>query len=183
MEIFGFDIERAFTPDVSLFEIFVRGSIIYLIIFLLLRVVLRRKSGNVAFTDLLVLVLVADAAQNAMAAEYHSLTDGLFLVGTLVFWAYALDWLGFHFPRIQRYVYPAKKALITHGRLVQPALREELMTIEELMTQLRLNGTDKVEDVRAAYMEGNGQVSVLKREGAGGDSGKPNQAASIGGLG
>jgi uncharacterized membrane protein YcaP (DUF421 family) len=176
LEILGFDIERALVPDVSLVEIFVRGTIVYMIIFFLLRVVLRRKSGNVAFTDLLVLVLVADAAQNAMAAEYHSLTAGLVLVGTLVFWSYALDWLGFRFPRFQRYVYPPKKALITEGRLVRPALREELITIEELMTQLRLNGAEKVEEVRAAYIEGNGQVSVLKRS-SGGDSDKPAQAA------
>ena len=52
-----------------------------------LRVALRRKSGAVAFTDLLVLVLIADAAQNAMAADYHSITAGLVLAGTLIFWA------------------------------------------------------------------------------------------------
>ena len=79
MEILGFDIQKAFTPDVSLLEIFVRGTVIYLGLFFLLRVVLRRKAGTVAMTDLLVLVLIADAAQNAMNAEYHSITAGLVL--------------------------------------------------------------------------------------------------------
>src|SRR4051812_7183896 len=171
MEILGFDIEKAFTPDVSLFEIFVRGSIVYLVVFFLLRVVLRRKSGSVTFTDLLVLVLIADAAQNAMAADYTSITDGIALIGTLIFWSFVLDWLGFRSQFVQRFIHPNKLPLIENGRFVQKSLRSELMTEEEVMTQLRLNGIEKLSEVRAAYMEGNGQVSVLKKESAGGDSG------------
>lgn len=163
MEILGFDIQAAFTPDVSLFEIFVRGSIMYLVVFVLLRVVLRRKQG-VAFTDLLVVVLIADAAQNAMAAEYKSITGGLVLVGTLIFWAFLLDWLGFRNAMIQNFIHPPKMALVEDGRIVAKALRSELMTEGELMTQIRLNGLEKVEQVRAAYLEGNGQISVLKKD-------------------
>src|SRR5438477_11340913 len=170
MEILGFDIQKAFTPDVSLLEIFVRGTIIYLGLFFLLRVVLRRKAGTVAMTDLLVLVLIADAAQNAMNAEYHSITAGLVLCGTLIFWAYALDWLGYRIPAVQAHVHPEKKALVKDGRVVARTLREELMTKEELMTQLRLQGVDDVDKVRAAYLEGNGQVSVLKRDGEADDT-------------
>ena len=119
MEILGFDIQEAFTPDVSPFEMFVRGTLIYVLVFVILRVALRRKSGAVAFTDLLVLVLIADAAQNGMAANYSSITDGLILIGTLVFWAYAIDWLGFHLPWFRRYVHPPVKAARggrPHGR-------------------------------------------------------------------
>jgi uncharacterized membrane protein YcaP (DUF421 family) len=181
MEILGFDIQEAFTPDVSPFEMFVRGTLIYLAVFVILRVALRRKSGAVAFTDLLVLVLIADAAQNGMAANYSSITDGLILIGTLVFWAYAIDWLGFHFPWFRRYVHPPMKALVEDGRIVERTLREELMTEGELMTQLRLNGTDRLQDVRAAYMEGNGQVSVLKNQSDNDTSAKPNQSSLIGG--
>jgi uncharacterized membrane protein YcaP (DUF421 family) len=50
-------------------------------------------------TDLLVIVLIADAAQNGMAGEYRSLTDGLLLVATIVAWSYALNWLAFRFRR------------------------------------------------------------------------------------
>jgi uncharacterized membrane protein YcaP (DUF421 family) len=181
MDILGFDIAKAFNPDVSLFEIFVRGTILYLALFVLLRVVLRRKSGAIAFTDLLVLVLIADAAQNAMAADYQSITAGLVLIGTLVFWAYAIDWLGYRTPRIGRYVHPPRKQLVADGRPIEKTLREELMTIEELMTQIRLNGSEHLEEIRAAYMEGNGQVSVLKKQSGAGDKEKPNQAALIGG--
>lgn len=62
-----------FLPDVSLLEIVVRGTLIYLGLF-----VLRREAGTVGIADLLMIVLIADAAQNGMAAEYHSLTAGLY---------------------------------------------------------------------------------------------------------
>src|SRR4051794_17932179 len=117
MDILGFDVEKALTPDVSLFEIFVRGTLLYIFLFILLRVVLRRKSGSIAFTDLLVLVLIADPAQNAMASDYTSIPDGLLLVSTLVFWSYAIDWIGYRVPLLQKYVHPPKKQLVEDGRI------------------------------------------------------------------
>jgi uncharacterized membrane protein YcaP (DUF421 family) len=47
--------------------------------------VLRREPGTVGIADLLMVVLIADASQNAMAGEYHSILDGLILVLTIVF--------------------------------------------------------------------------------------------------
>ncbi|MES4786098.1 MAG: DUF421 domain-containing protein, partial [Nitrospiraceae bacterium] len=95
------DWSRIFIPDTPLFEIILRGTLVYLSIFFLLRVLLKRQAGTVGIADLLVVVLIADAAQNAMANDYHSVTDGLLLVATIVFWSYALDWIGFRFPAIQ----------------------------------------------------------------------------------
>jgi uncharacterized membrane protein YcaP (DUF421 family) len=160
--ILGFDIGAALTPDVSIFETIVRGIVTYLSIFILLRVVLRGKTSAVTVGDLLVLVLIADAAQNAMAAQYNSLTNGIVLVATIVLCSFAIDWLAFRFPRLQRFVHPDRKPLVIDGRIVRRTLIEELMTEEELMTQLRLNGVEDLPDVKAAYLEGNGEVSVIK---------------------
>ena len=159
MVILGFDIGSAFTPDVSLFETVIRGLVTYFSIFLLLRVVLRGKTSAVTVSDLLVLVLIADAAQNAMAAQYNSITNGIVLVATIV-----LDWLAFRFPSVQRFVHPERKPLVVDGRVIRTTLREELMTEEELMTQLRLYGADDLAEVKAAYLEGNGEVSVIRLE-------------------
>jgi uncharacterized membrane protein YcaP (DUF421 family) len=160
--ILGFDIGAALTPDVSIFETIVRGIVTYLAIFLMLRVVLRGRSSAVTVSDLLVFVLVADAAQNAMAAEYHSVTNGIVLVATIFLTSLSVDWLAFRFPRVQQFVHPDRKPLVVDGRVIRRTLNDELMTEQELMTQLRLNGVERVEDVKAAYLEGNGEVSVIK---------------------
>lgn len=169
--LFAIDIEEALTPEPSLLETFLRGSIMYLGLFFLLRLILRRQSGTITLSDLLVLVLVADAAQNAMANEYHSLTNGFVLVGTIIGWNVALDWMGYRFRFVQRLLHPPNKPLVRDGRLIRKNLAEELMTEEELMTQLRLQGVERLDQVKAVYVEGNGQISVIKADRAASDEG------------
>lgn len=177
MVILGFDIGAALTPDVSILETIVRGVVTYLAIFVLLRVVLRNRGSAVTVSDLLVFVLISDAAQNAMAANYLSITNGIVLVATIIVTSLFVDWLAFRFPRLQRFVHPERKPLIVDGRLIRPTLQAELMTEEELLTQLRLNGVEEPSDVKAAYLEGNGEVSVIKRSN-GRDGGKASTSAA-----
>ena len=68
------DWKSVFVPSLHLGEIFLRGTIVYLSLFFLLRM-LRREAGAISISDLLVVVLIADAAQNAMASEYKSITE------------------------------------------------------------------------------------------------------------
>jgi uncharacterized membrane protein YcaP (DUF421 family) len=150
-----------FVPDTPLLEIFVRGTIVYLAIFALLRFVLTRQSGNLGVTDLLVIVLIADAAQNAMASEYKSVPDGLVLVATIVFWSYLLDWLAYHFPTCRRLIHPPPLELIRDGKINRRNLRKELITIDELKAQLREQGIEDLNQVRKACMEGDGRISVV----------------------
>jgi uncharacterized membrane protein YcaP (DUF421 family) len=133
----------------------------YFVIFVLLRVVLRGRTGGTTMSDLLVLVLIADAAQNAMADEYMSLASGSLLVATIIGWSFALDWLAYRLPTVGRIVHPEKTPLVQNGRLIRPALRRELITENELMSEIRLQGVEKLEDVRAVYLEGNGEISVI----------------------
>ena len=177
MDILGFDIPAALIPDVSLLETIVRGIVMYLSIFGLLRVILRGRTSAVTVSDLLVLVLIADAAQNAMAADYMSITNGIVLVATIVLTSFTMDWLAFRFDSVRRFVHPEHKPLVVDGRVLRKTLNEELMTEEELMTQLRLNGVEDPSEVKAAYLEGNGEISVIKRSN-GGDQGKGSKATA-----
>jgi len=92
------DWARLFMPGTPLLEIIVRGSIMYVALFMLLRFILKRETGSLGITDLLVIVLIADAAQNGMAGSYQSITDGLVLVATIIGWSYLLNWLAFRYP-------------------------------------------------------------------------------------
>ena len=158
------DWARLFIPTVPILETFLRGTVVYLALFTLLRLVLKREAGELGITDLLVVVLIADAAQNAMAADYRSITDGILLVATIVFWSYALDWLGYRVPRFQRFIRPPPLLLVKNGEMLLRNMRRELITPSELMSLLREQGVDDVRRVRAAYMEGDGRISVITRE-------------------
>jgi len=152
-----------FLPSTPLLEIFLRGTVVYLSVFLMLRFVLKREAGSIGISDLLVVVLLADAAQNAMADDYKSIPDGLFLVATILFWSYALDWLGYRFPRIQRLVYPPPLPLIKNGKMLYRNMRKEFITEEELKSMMRLQGLDDISEVKEAYMEGDGRISIISK--------------------
>jgi uncharacterized membrane protein YcaP (DUF421 family) len=133
----------------------------YLGLFALLRFVHRREAAGMGITDLLVIVLLADAAQNAMAGEYTSITDGLLLVSTIIGWSYALDWLAFRFPAIERIIHPPPLALIKDGKLQRRNLRQEFITEDELRSQLRQQGVTDFSQVRRSYIEHDGRISVI----------------------
>jgi uncharacterized membrane protein YcaP (DUF421 family) len=177
MTVLGFDIVEAFTPDVSLLETVVRGAIMYLAILVLLRYVLRGQT-SASMPNLLVVVLIADAAQNAMANEYHSITNGLVLVGTIIVLSTLLDWLGQRVPAVAQFIHPERRPLIVNGRIMRKTLASELMSEDELMSQLRLQGVESVDQVKAAYLEGTGDVSVIKKQSDGDEGGRHRTSAA-----
>jgi uncharacterized membrane protein YcaP (DUF421 family) len=164
MEILAqIDWRAVFTPSINLFEIFVRGTITYLFLFLVLRI-LRRQAGTIGIADLLVVVMIADAAQNAMGSDYRSVTEGIVLVATIAGWDYFLDWLAFRFPPLQRVLSPPPLLLIRDGKIMRRSLQKEMITREELMSHLREAGVEDVSNVKKAYLEVDGRFSVITRE-------------------
>jgi uncharacterized membrane protein YcaP (DUF421 family) len=155
-EIFGL--------SVSPLELVVRGTAMYLFLFLVFRVIVRRRIGAVGMADILVLVIIADAAQNGMAGEYRSVTEGAILVSTIIAWNWLIDWLNYRVPGLQSWLEAPPLLLVDNGRLQHRNLRHEFVTEEELKTKLREQGVDDVRQVAKAYMEPDGSVSVIKRE-------------------
>jgi uncharacterized membrane protein YcaP (DUF421 family) len=107
---------------------------------------------------------VADAAQNAMAGEYTSITDGMVLVSTLIAWNVFLDWLSFRFLWLRRLAEPRPLMLIKNGRLLKRNMRREFITEEELCSKLRQEGVESLEQVKDVYMESDGQISVIQKK-------------------
>jgi uncharacterized membrane protein YcaP (DUF421 family) len=136
----------------------------YLAVFVLLRVVMKRQLGSASISDLLILVLIADAAQNGMADDYKSITSGILLVATLMFWNFVVDWLGFRVEPLGRLLHPGPILLVESGQPITKNLKREMMTHEELMTQLREHGIDRMERVKRAYLEADGQISVIPKD-------------------
>lgn len=161
MELFTSpDWQHMFASDTPLLEIFIRGSCMYLALFVMLRFILERIAGTLSISDLLMVVLIADAAQNGMANDYRSITDGLLLVATLIFWNFTLDWLAYHFPRLEKFIHPPPLKLVQHGKLLRKNMRRELITQDELMSHLREQNVHSLDNVKVAYMEGDGRISV-----------------------
>src|SRR5215217_4674067 len=160
--LFALDWRTMLVPTDSIAEMIVRGTLMYLALFTLLRVILKRQSGGLAITDVLVIVLIADAAQNGMADEYRSVTEGIVLVATIIFWSYALDWLEYYVPSFRDLIRPPPLVLVEEGKLMRRNMRQELITEEELMAALREQNVSDLREVHRAHMEADGHISVIK---------------------
>ena len=119
-----------FGLTVSPLELVVRGTAMYLFLFLIFRVVVRRRIGAVGMADILVLVIIADAAQNGMAGEYRSVTEGAILIGTIIGWNWLIDWVNFKVPALQSWLEAPPLLLVDDGRILYRNLRHEFVTEE-----------------------------------------------------
>jgi uncharacterized membrane protein YcaP (DUF421 family) len=113
-------------------------------------------------SDLLVVVLIADAVQQGMAGDYHSITEGLTLAATIIGWAILIDWLDFKFPR-WRLAAAGPLQIISNGELLRQNMRRDKITEDEVMSQLRQHGQDSPRSVAKAFVEGDGHFSVVLR--------------------
>lgn len=84
---------------------------------MLLRFVLRRDAGSIGLADILLLVLIADASQNAMAGDYKTVADGVVLVSTIVGWNWLTDWASFRYPAVRRFTEAPPLVLVRRGRI------------------------------------------------------------------
>ena len=157
------DWEKMFVPSSSVAEMIVRGTITYWFCFLFIRF-FRRGSGQLSISDVLLITLISDAAQNAMAGTYESVTEGAVLVGTLVFWDFALNWLGYRSVFFERLSSPEPALLIKDGVLQQQTMKREMMSENELRGLLRESGVEDPSDVKRCYLEGSGNLSVIEKK-------------------
>ena len=160
------DWSEIFGISVSPWELVIRGTAMYVFLFLIFRVVVRRRVGSVGMADILVLVIIADAAQNGMSGEYRSVTEGAILVATIIAWNVLADWATYKSEWMQKILEPPPLLLIDNGRLLHRHLRMEFLSESELRSKLREHGVTDFRQVEKAFMESDGQISVIKRHAA-----------------
>ena len=156
-----------FRFDLNPLELVLRGSLMYWFIYLLFRFVLRRDVASIGIADILLLVLIADASQNALAGGYTSVAEGCVLVATIAGWNYALDWASYRFEIVRRLAEAPPLPLVRHGRVLRANLRREMLTLDDLHAKLREQGIEDVSQVKAAFMESDGMISVVRSAGTG----------------
>lgn len=165
------DWRAMFVPTGSLVELALRASLMYLLILAGFRL-FRRDAGSLSVSDLLVVVLIADAAQNGMAGEYRSITEGTVVVATIFAWNYALDWLAYRSRVAHWLLHPPPLVLIRNGHVQWRNLRAQFITRDDLLQQLRQQGVDAIDQVKQCCLESDGRMSVIRA-----DQDEPTQGA------
>lgn len=157
------DWNATFVPTIHLGEIILRGTLIYWFLFLLFRMI-RREAGAISVGDLLVVTLIADAAQNAMASDYKSVPEGMVLILTIVGWDLLFDWLASRSARLRALLQPPQLPLIVDGVIQWRNLRKEMVSEAELQMHLREHGIEDVSKVKLCSLESDGHISVIEKK-------------------
>lgn len=150
--------------DYTLLEIVLRTAIIYAAVLVGLRLTGKREVGQMTPFDLVLLILIANAVQNAMTGPDNSVTGGLVAAGTLLLMNFLMSRLVFRNRKIGRFVEGSPAILVRDGQLLQNNLDQERITADELLQALREHGVPRTEDVSLAVLEIDGSISVLRND-------------------
>ncbi|MEP6638872.1 MAG: YetF domain-containing protein [Chloroflexota bacterium] len=150
-------------PDLgsSLPEIVLRTVIVYLFLILILRVTGKREIGQMSILELIVILVISDAVQNSMVGDNITLWGGLVAVTTLFAADHVLKWVSDRSKRVRKALEGEPRLLVRNGRILDKALREEKVDINDVRAAVRAEGIARVEDVRLAVLETDGSISVI----------------------
>ncbi len=146
-------------------EFIIRGVIVYAFLIALIRITGKRQIGQLAPFDLVLLLVLSNAVQNAMNGGDNSVTGGLISAVVLVALNWAVGLATYRSKRLERLIEGRAEVLINHGKLYAEVMERERLTHHELNAALRAAGCSCVEDVHYAILENNGSISVVPRNG------------------
>ncbi len=152
------------TFDHTLLEIALRAAIIYVIVLVGIRLTGKREIGQMTPFDLVLLVLIANAVQNAMVGPDTSITGGLVAAGTLLALNFLMTYVVWRYRKVRKLVEGTPTLLIHSGKIIKRNLAKEKVPLEALHQALREHGIEKIEEVKLAVLEIDGSISVLKED-------------------
>ena len=147
------------------YEILVRTFVVYLTVLVLLRLAGKRELGQMTPFDLVVILVIANAVQNAMTGGDNSLIGGILAAATLTIVNIAVGRWGSRIPFFRRLVASEPTLLLRDGKPLQEALDKERIDVEELEMAARQHGIADLKDVTAAVLEEDGSISIIPKEG------------------
>jgi len=142
-------------------DIVLRTAAIYAAILVGLRLAGKREMGQMNVFDLVVLLLIANAVQNAMVGPDTSLLGGVLAAGVLLILNAILARLRLRWPRLRRVIEGSPTVLILHGEVLEDHLRREEVDKEMLAVALREHGLSDEKGVEMAVLEIDGSISVV----------------------
>jgi len=151
------------SPTLPWWEFVLRGVIVYVFLLLILRITGKRQTGQLAPFDLVLLLVLSNAVQNAMNGGDNSVLGGLMSATTLIALHYCVALMTFKSKTLEAWIEGTPRTLIHNGVLNEEVMRSELLTRHELAAALRAAGCADLEHIHAATLENNGQITVSLR--------------------
>jgi uncharacterized membrane protein YcaP (DUF421 family) len=150
-------------PDISVAEKVLRSVVVYAFLLVAFRLCGKRQLGQLTAFDLVVVLIISNVVQNAVIGNDNSLGGGLLGATTILLVNSAVAYVTFRFKRADRVIEHSPTLLVRNGRVLRSNLRRERLGPRDLRAALRHHGLVSVRDIRYAFLEEDGHVSVIPR--------------------
>jgi uncharacterized membrane protein YcaP (DUF421 family) len=148
----------------SYLHIIVSTAAVYLFIVLALRIFGKTELAQLSVTDLIFVLLISNAVQNAMVGSDVSLTGGLIAASVLFVINFILKKVKYHIPFFRKVIEGEPIILVYNGKINERNCRENEISIDELLQTVREHGADSIMAVNSVILETDGNISVVSND-------------------
>jgi uncharacterized membrane protein YcaP (DUF421 family) len=154
-------------------DIVLRATVIFLALYLLVRLMGKRELGQMTPFELIVLVVIGDLIQQGVTQNDFSLTGAIIAISTIAFLALLMSWASYLWPWAERLLEGEPRVIVRDGEVLTSNLRRNRLTVSEIESEMRLAGISELGEVAWAILEPRGKISFIKRSDAGGEEQPP----------
>lgn len=158
------DLDTLWKPELSPLEVVLRAAIIYAFLLVAFRVVGRKELGRWGASDVVLIFLISVAARQSIVADDRSVTTAMLALGTLLGLDWAVSALTARSPRLADFIEGKVRQLVRDGELQRDVMRRTRISEDELLEQVRRAGKEKLSDLKDAFLERSGKITVVLRE-------------------
>ena len=145
-------------------DVILRTAAVYLFLVFAIRFFGKKELSQLSTTDLVFIVLISNAVQNAMVGANSSLSGGIIAASVLFSLNYILKLLMYRFAAFKELIEEKPVILVHNGNLDIEHLRKERITMDELEEAIREHGIESYKNVKLAILEVDGNISVISGE-------------------
>ncbi|HLJ57565.1 MAG TPA: YetF domain-containing protein [Chthonomonadaceae bacterium] len=138
-----------------------KTAVVYICLVVGLRVLGKRELGQMNIYDLVLIIVLANAVQNAMVGNDNSLVGGLIAAATLLILNRIFTYAMARSQKLEKFMVGEPVLIVNDGEILQSRCQREGITREQIMTALREHGIDKLEEAHMCVLEVDGSISVV----------------------
>lgn len=157
------DIHELFLTDIHWWALIIRAGVVFIAVLLLLRIAGKRQVAQMGSVELVALLLISNAVQNAMNGGDNSLVGGLILASVLIGLSRLFQYATYRSKKFEELIQGRPTLLIHRGKVLKEHLRQELLNLRELRAILRKQNIHDLNEIEEAVLESDGFVSVTKK--------------------
>ncbi len=164
-------------------DIALRAAIIFVALYVLMRLMGKRELGQMTPFELIVLVVIGDLIQQGVTQNDFSVTGAIIAISTIALLALLMSWATYLWPRAERALEGEPRVIVRDGEIVAANMRGNRLTRSELESEMRLAGIGHLSDVEWGILEPRGKISFIQRSSShGGEEPRPNPRNDDGGA-